>query len=165
MMGILFTFRSTLAENASLVCNNGDLRLVGTEVDYEGLVEVCFNGYWGTVCHDRWDSNDAITVCRILGYGDSNVAIPTRNNFFNVYSLFDFSTPILIDEVQCTGNETNFLDCLSVDPGNHNCFHVLDAGVLCSGMHLVYSYYTTTYLAIVMLGKVEIKIITPGLFY
>ena len=54
------------AENASLVCKNGDLRLVGSDSPYEGNVEVCFNGQWGTVCHDRWDSLDAQVVCRAL---------------------------------------------------------------------------------------------------
>lgn len=124
-----FSF-SVLAENSSLVCSNGDIRLVGGAVEYEGLVEVCFNGQWGSVCHDRWDVQDALTVCRILGYGDSNVAIATRSNYFGVT---DFEGPVLIDEVECNGTETSFLECLSVDIGDHDCSHALDAGVLCSG--------------------------------
>lgn len=65
---LLFSSSSvpSTAENASQVCQNGALRLVGGSVPYEGNVEVCFNGQWGTICHDRWDIFDAQTVCKIL---------------------------------------------------------------------------------------------------
>ena len=50
-------------------CEDGEVRLVEGESETEGRVEVCINKRWGTICRDaRWSDEDAITVCRQLGY-------------------------------------------------------------------------------------------------
>lgn len=51
-------------------CRTGDLRLVGGSLKWEGRVEICFNGQWGTICDDLWSEKEAIVVCRQLGYID-----------------------------------------------------------------------------------------------
>ena len=48
-------------------CKDGTIRLQGgTQI--QGLVEVCVNGTWGTICSDFWDNADASVACTQLGY-------------------------------------------------------------------------------------------------
>jgi len=49
-------------------CTHGTVRLVGGTYSFEGRVEVCVNGLWGTVCHDSWESVDAAAACKYFGY-------------------------------------------------------------------------------------------------
>ena len=38
---------------------------------------------------------------------------------------------IVLDDVRCTGNEDNILQCPGRDPGNHDCSHYEDVAVMC----------------------------------
>ena len=52
----------------TVVCMEGDVRLVDGTEDYEGRVEVCIEEIWSTVCDNGWSLNDANVVCQQLGY-------------------------------------------------------------------------------------------------
>ena len=39
--------------------------------------------------------------------------------------------PIFLDEVSCSGGETNLGDCTHIGIGVHDCDHNEDAGVIC----------------------------------
>lgn len=49
-------------------CNDGDVRLVGGDGDYEGRVETCMNQAWGTICDTGWNQREAKVVCIQLGF-------------------------------------------------------------------------------------------------
>uniref|UniRef100_A0A1X7T127 SRCR domain-containing protein n=1 Tax=Amphimedon queenslandica TaxID=400682 RepID=A0A1X7T127_AMPQE len=50
----------------------GMVRLQDGDYSNEGRVEVYCNGQWGTICSDGFDSTDANTLCKQLGYDSSS---------------------------------------------------------------------------------------------
>ncbi|XP_032550543.1 neurotrypsin-like isoform X2 [Chiroxiphia lanceolata] len=100
------------------------LRIVGGKESFEGRVEVYHNGKWGTICDDQWDDRDAEVVCRQLGLSGTPKALSWAH-------YGQGSGPILLDEVQCSGNELSLDQCKKSDWGQQNCDHIEDAGVSC----------------------------------
>ena len=117
--------------NASDGAAEGDVRLVDGSTELEGRVEIYHNSEWGTVCDDRFVSDDAVVVCRQLGYTGGEA---------HTRAAFGAGTgTIWMDDVQCTGSESRLADCPFGGWGLHNCRHSEDVGVSCgaaSGMSL-----------------------------
>jgi deleted-in-malignant-brain-tumors protein 1 len=114
-------------EDAGVVCLDMILpvRLVGGNNALEGDVEVYYNNTWGAVCDDQWDILDARVVCHQLGFADAVSA--TRISHFGQHpSIF------WLDDVICTGSETNLYECVHSDLGHHNCYSFENAGVICT---------------------------------
>ena len=63
----------------TVLCHNGDIRLVNGATAFEGRVEICWNETWGTVCDGLWSTNDAQVACRQLGYSTTGKE-PTNHN-------------------------------------------------------------------------------------
>ena len=108
---------------ASGGASEGDVRLVGGGTEQEGRVEIYHDNEWGTVCDDRFVSDDAEVVCRQLGYTGGEVH--TRAAFG------EGAGTIWMDDVQCAGSESRLADCPFGGWGLHNCRHSEDVGVSC----------------------------------
>ena len=61
-------------------CNDSDIRLVNGSNMREGVVEICFDGVWGTVCASGLDNVVASVICRRLGFSDAGTYIPVVPN-------------------------------------------------------------------------------------
>ena len=104
-------------------CTEGNIRLMDGTNNHEGRVEVCHSNVWGTVCSDYWSSNDGIVACRQLGL---QYIATTTNAYF-----LSGTGQIWLDNVLCTGSESQLIDCSHNGFGSHNCDHSEDAGVVC----------------------------------
>ncbi|KAJ8403852.1 hypothetical protein AAFF_G00347200 [Aldrovandia affinis] len=102
----------------------GTIRVASGNSSCQGRVEVFYDNLWGTVCDDDWDLANAQVVCRQLGCGPAGDA--------KVLGFFGYgSGPILLDNVDCRGDEGQLTDCFHLGWGQHNCGHHEDAGVIC----------------------------------
>ncbi|XP_052224226.1 neurotrypsin-like [Dreissena polymorpha] len=119
--------------DAGVICMNNIPTVTGPSVSAElldgpnkhsGRVELIIGNRRGSVCDDSWDDKDASVICRMLGYGEGKV--------LSKASFGQGNSSILLDDVECDGNETSVMSCRHSGVGIHNCNHTKDAGVICS---------------------------------
>ncbi|XP_076441683.1 neurotrypsin-like [Babylonia areolata] len=92
----------------------------------QGRVELEVGDTRGTICDDSFDNRDATVICRMAGFEHGGKVVATE-----VYGAGPSSQPILLDQVDCQGNESSVLDCQHFMLGLHDCQHTEDVGVFC----------------------------------
>lgn len=132
-------------------CEEGAVSLVGGSTPYEGRVQVCGHGVWGTVCSTYWDSLDGSVVCRQLGYGDlgmyatltcthctggDKIIISAGVISYSYYARFgQLFGPIWLYNLNCSGEERGIFNCSVFNFTSSNlCGHYTDPGVTCPGI-------------------------------
>ena len=122
-------------------CATGDLRLAGSDSTTEGRLEVCLNNTWGTICDDSWHITASSVACGFMRqYGGDQVSAADYGEATDL--------PILLDDVKCTGSESNLLSCPQLPLGmSHDCIHQEDVALRCLGQCPSHIYTCTrTYL-------------------
>ena len=88
---------------------------------YLGHVEV----YVGAPYSLGWSIEDALVVCRMLGFPSASRAVTN-----GVYGLG--TGPVWLSNVNCRGNESSLANCTYTGLNNTGCLHSQDAGLVCS---------------------------------
>ena len=76
-------------------CGDGDVRMVNSSSEYQGRVEVCMNGTWHPVCDSLWTTEDAIVVCRQLGYSTLGKMVIKNLPVFKI-TILGTKEPVII---------------------------------------------------------------------
>ena len=106
------------------------IRLRGSNIPLEGLVEVFHLGIWGTVCDYNNDifATSARVVCRELGFYD---AVKQR------WRRQIASGKIWLEAVKCRGDEKSLVFCSHNNWKNAGCSHYWDRYVKCKYVRIL----------------------------
>lgn len=132
-------------------CSTGDLRLRGGSTQYEGRIEMCYNGLWGSVCQSSFSQEEARVVCNQLGY-QSNEKLKVLFLIFYIFFLFSgFAVrasptqfgpsrlPVFTLAARCTRSHTsNLTSCAQKTVPGSFCYSYNEAGVTCEGRDTCY---------------------------
>ncbi|PWA20297.1 hypothetical protein CCH79_00003755 [Gambusia affinis] len=109
---------------------SGSVRLVSADgMPDRGRVEIFIRGEWGTVCDDLFTRKAGTVVCRQLGF--TTVLMVMKRAALGEASS---RVRILLDDVECEGEERSLLECKRSKVGKHNCSHEEDVGVICASL-------------------------------
>ena len=100
------------------------VRLVGGQGRHKGRVQMYLLGYWATVCGHSWDIQDAVVVCRQLGYPTALASVGGTEFGGRNDRMWSY-------EMDCNGYEANLLECKK-RPSTCSRSSPNVAGVVCS---------------------------------
>ncbi|XP_059506678.1 lysyl oxidase homolog 3B-like isoform X1 [Stegostoma tigrinum] len=90
----------------------------------EGRVEVSYEGEWGTICDDDFKLENAVVLCRMLGF-------TTAIGWTHSAKYGKGTGRVWLDNLDCRGTEKDVSECKSLGWGQTDCTHEEDAGVIC----------------------------------
>ena len=118
-------------------CSTGDIRIAVnstniTSGSLEGRLEVCINNAWGTVCNERFGSEDAAVACfGVAGFSRQEASVLPGG------PAVSGDGPIFLSDLNCDGSERTLLECRRQDNqplGLQTCDHTSDVSISCTGM-------------------------------
>lgn len=96
------------------------------------------------LCVDSWATPEKVSLAAVNNEIPAGaIHVPHGRRYSSVGALavrsarffYRGTGPIFLDDVECFGNETELLECSSVDElGQHDCAHTEDSGVICPGI-------------------------------
>ena len=113
------------------------IRLVGGASVGSGRVEIRINNTWAQICANLWNSNDALVVCRYLGF-NTNQQVPIGDRFGVGSSGY------WLTEMRCGGQENDLNQChysrYNSDGPSTTCDVNYPANVQCLGKNVTVHY-------------------------
>ncbi|GAB1605013.1 deleted in malignant brain tumors 1 protein-like isoform X1, partial [Argonauta hians] len=113
--------------NAFVVCSSSmkTKKLVYLLFNGYGPIQLSYLEHTGSICTNGFDDREAQVVCKRLGYrGGFSYLSHTAESHNGIYWL---------SNIQCSGNESNLLDCPGIQLGNVSvCTDNVRAAVYCS---------------------------------
>ncbi|EDV28342.1 uncharacterized protein TRIADDRAFT_21116, partial [Trichoplax adhaerens] len=117
----------------AIKCSNSTvigIRLTGSSIYSQGLVEVYNGQTWGKVCNSFWQFQDAQVACRQLGFADTQLRSQCCGNS---------SMTTIIGKIGCTGKEPNLANCTQSNLAGDisQCSTTMGAQAFCVGNLLI----------------------------
>nr|XP_023658228.1 deleted in malignant brain tumors 1 protein-like [Paramormyrops kingsleyae] len=112
-------------QDAGAICSGKfEMQLKGENHPCSGRLEFQHLSSWYTVCDPDFDLQDAKVVCRQLGCG-----IPVEEP--RVAAFGKGGGQVWSKKINCTGDESDFRQCLRSSTEEQNCTHKTDVGLKC----------------------------------